>query len=178
MGRPETTEEGKVIETWEITFEGSVWVFVFDRREDRFKKQRVGGRAGSKRLHISRDDRKFNQEQIPDENRALDPFVNGALRLIQTASPDEHLDTRYHKSRDELVEYFEVRDPELFAESLEEIDSELVLRRMQALGAEFGTVAQTEALRDLLELRYPVGGTQKTVREMIEAGERIGAQRI
>jgi hypothetical protein len=178
MVRPLVNEEDAVVESWEIAFAGSVWVWIYDRREDAYKKVQVGNTSGSKRLHITRDDRKYNQELIPDENRRLDPFTNGSLRLLGSANRDESLDIRNHFADDELTAMFEVRDPDLFAEALADITSEVVLRRLAALADAHATVNQNNALRDLIQARYPIGGTQKTVREMFEAGERIGAGRI
>lgn len=178
MPRPPVREEDQIVETWEIAFPGTVWVWIWDRREDGYKKVQVGQRTGSKSLHITRDDRKYNQELIPEENTHLDPFTNGQLRLLGAADRDENLDTRYHYSNEDLVGMFEVRDPALFASEIEDIGSEVILRRMYSLADEHATVAQMDALRDLLQKRYPIGGTQRTVREMYEAGERIGAQRI
>ncbi len=175
MARPAIKEEDQVIETWEICTEGSIWVWTYDKRDDRYRKQRVGGRAGSRRLHISRDDRKFNQEQLPSENAGLDVFTNGSLRLLDSATRDEHLDARYHLSDAELSEMFEIRDIEVFMEGVRGIESEVVIRRLQGLGETIGTAAQNEALNDYIRERYPIGGTQRTVREMIEAGEKLGS---
>jgi hypothetical protein len=178
MARPDVTDDDKVVETWEITTQGSVWVNVYDRREDRYVKQLVAGRSGSKRLHISRDDRKFNQEQIPDENSSLDPFSNGMLRLVDAATRDENLDVRFHLSATQLVKFFETRDRAEFRIKLESISSELVLRRLNEVADENGTVAQVEELRSLLNKRYPIGGTQRTIKEMLDAGERLGVARV
>jgi hypothetical protein len=175
MARPVPQDEDRIMETWEIAVPGTVYVWVYDKRDDSYRKQHVGGKSGSARLHITRGDRKYNQEQIPVENRALDPFTNGALRLIESAERDEALDIRYHYTNEQLVEMFEIRDPELFKSEIAEIESELILRRLYAMAEDNGTVTQVEALREVLQDRYPIGGTQKTVREMIEAGERIGA---
>lgn len=178
MARPAVPTNDAIVETWEIAFPGAVWVWVYDRREDVYKKQQVGQRTGSKTLHITRDDRKYNQELIPDENRHLDPFTNGSLRLLGAADRDESLDVRNHFSEEDLIAMFEVRDPSLFAEALEDVDSEVVIRRLQNLADEHATVAQAAALRELIDRRYPVGGTQRTIREMLEAGDRIGADRL
>jgi hypothetical protein len=177
MARPEAREADKVIETWESAVAGSVWVWVYDRREDRYIKASCGGRTGSRRLHISRDDRKYNQEQIPVENSQHDPFTNGALRFIDAATRDDSLDMRYHFTDLDLGQIFDVRDMALFEEAVKEIESELILRRLAALGEQIGTMAQVDVVRELLQERYPIGGTQKTVREMIEAGERLGITR-
>lgn len=179
MVRPVVRPEDQAVETWEISFPGSIGVWVYDRREDQYKRQTISARSGSKTIHMTRDDRKYNQELIPDENRALDPFTNGQLRLLGSAADrDENLDVRYHYSDTDLVGMFEVRDVALFQEAMEAIGSEVILRRLQGLADAHATVAQVEVLRDIIERRYPIGGTQRTVREMIEAGDRIGAQRI
>jgi hypothetical protein len=124
MARTEQPHE-KVIETWEIQTEGTVWVWIYDRREDRYVKQRVGGRqGGSKRLHISTDDRRYNQEQIVDEMKGSDPFLNGALRLVSADKPED-LDTTYHLTLQDLQSLLEVRDLDLFEEEVRGITSEL-----------------------------------------------------
>lgn len=175
MPRPQAKAEDQIIETWEILVSGQIYVWVYDKRDDRYRKQKVGGQSGSRRLHISREDRKYNQEQLPVENRAHDSFTNGALRLVESSDRDEHLDIRYHYTDADLGELFEVRDTDLFIQAVKEIDSELIIRRLAAMAENKATVAQNEALKELIEERYPIGGTQATVREMIEAGERIGA---
>jgi hypothetical protein len=169
MARPEARAEDKVIETWESAVAGAVWVWTYDRREDRYVKQACGGRTGSRRLHISRDDRKYNQEQVPIENAQHDVFTNGALRFIDAATRDDSLDMRYHFTDVDLRTFFDLRDMGLFEEAIKEIGSELILRRLADLGQEVGTIAQNDVLRALLRERYPIGGTQKTVREMLEA---------
>ena len=178
MTRPLLDAENAVIETWELAFPGMVSVWVYDRRDDQYKKQYVGARSGSKTLHISRDDRKYNQELIPDENRSLDPFLNGQLRLLGSADRDESLDVRNHLSNADLLAMFEVREVDLFNDLIEGITSEVILNRLRDLAETSATLAQSQALRDLIQKRYPVGGTQRTVREMLEAGERIGATRL
>lgn len=178
MTRPEASEDDKTIETWETAIAGAVWVWVYDRREDRYISQSVGGKTGSRRLHITRDDRKYNQEQMPYENAHQDPFTNGALRLISAATRDELLDVRYHYTDADLAELFEVRDPHTFMEGVTDIHSELIVRRLLAMAETIGTQAQNQVLKEYVSQKWPIGGTQKTVREMIEAGERMGAERI
>jgi hypothetical protein len=173
--RPEAKDDDKVIETWESAVAGTVWVWVYDRREDRYVKQSVGGASSSRMLHISRDDRKYNEEQIPVENAKLDPFTNGALRFVKAATRDETLDMRYHYTDADLSQLFEVRDMLRFTEAVAAIDSELILRRLAALGEANATNSQSAVISDLLRERYPIGGTQKTVREMIEAGEKLAS---
>lgn len=171
--RPEAREEDKVIETWESAVDGTVYVWVYDRREDRYVKATIGGGIGSKILHITRDDRKYNQEQVPIENKQHDPFTNGALRFKNAATRDETLDLRYHYTDEELIGIFDMRDLDLFKEAIESIESELILRRLFAVGETTGTIAQMDALRELIAARYPIGGTQKTVEEMMQKGQEL-----
>lgn len=178
MTRPVVSEEDRVVETWESEIAGTVWVWLYDRRDDKYIKQAVGGRSASRRLHITRDDRKYNQELVPPENRQHDPFTNGALRLVEAMTRDETLDMRYHLTDEDLKAFFEVRDDELFLEAVQALESELVMRRLEAVAEKEGTVSQYEAVKALVRDRYPIGGTQRTVREMIEAGERSAGQRF
>lgn len=179
MARPMPNDHDSAIETWEITFDGSVSVWVYDKREDAYRKQVVSRHSGSRLLHITRDDRKYNQELTPIENRHLDVFTNGQMRLLgSSADRDENLDIRNHLSDGQLVELFEIRDPDLFQDLLEAQTSEVILRRMASIADQHATVTQNEILREVIAQRYPIGGTQRTVREMLEAGDRIGAQRI
>ncbi len=178
MVRPFADEADRIIETWESAIAGTTWVWTYNRRDDRYIKTRVGGREGSNRIRISRDDRKYNQEMVPVENRLLDPFTNGTLILVDTANRDDQLDTRYHYTKAQLEEMFELREPELFKEAIEGIESELIIRRLYSMAEKIGTNEQTQILRDICDERWPIGGTQRTVREMIEAGERIGATRM
>lgn len=173
MARPKINDDDSTVESWEITTGGTVWVWTYDRREDRYKKTRVGGRSGSKRLHISRDDRKFNQEAVVDEMAHHDPFTNGTLRLLDASTRDDTLNQRYHLTQEDLLALLEVKDEDLFKGEINDITSELILRRLYSLAEKHAQVWQLEFVRDLIEARYKAGGTQRTVREMIEAGERI-----
>lgn len=171
-----TDSSKSMIETWQITTEGTVWVSKMDPREGKYVKQRVGGRqGGSKTLHISADDRRFNQEQVVEEMRDHDPFTNGALILI-SADRAEDIDSTYHLSAEDLAQLLKVKDPDLFKDEVTGIRSELILRRLKDLAETEATVAQLETIRDIIDERYKVGGTQRTVREMIEAGETAGGE--
>lgn len=169
MGRAVQPDE-KVVEVWEIMIGGTVWVWTYDRRDDKYTKQRVGGRQGSKKLHISRDDRRFNQEQVVEENKHLDPFTNGTLRLVSADKADD-IDATYHLTDEDLVTMLEVKDLETFTEAVHDIKSELLLRRLKEVADTHATVAQLEVIKGLIEDRYKVGGTQRTVREMLAGGE-------
>lgn len=167
MGRPVVMNESdNEIEVWEATTPSTTWVLVFDRREDRYKPTRVSGRSGTRRLHITRDDRKYNQEILPFENEKNDPFTNGTLRFVSSATRDEMLDTRYHMTDEELVGFFAARDTDEFMDEVRKIDSEVVLRKLLKLSPEHGTVNMTDTLREHIRTKFPVGGSQLTVREM------------
>jgi hypothetical protein len=157
------------IETWEITTEGTVWVLVSDPRDPSgYKKQRVGGRAGgSKRLRLSTDDRRYNEEQIVSEMEKENPFRNGLLRLIDQTSQDDIVKT-YHLTNDDLKTILEIRDEKMFEEAVQGITSELIIRRLAALAEKEATMAQLNYIKDLIEDRYKVGGTQKAVQEIFD----------
>jgi hypothetical protein len=72
-----------LLETWDMLSEETVWVWVKDPRAGTMTKKRLGGKGGggTRVLHITSDDRRFNQEQIVEENATTDPFTNGALKL-------------------------------------------------------------------------------------------------
>lgn len=177
----------KAIETWEVTGDYTVWLWKHDvRHPGQFEKIRVGGRAGgSKRVRLTTDERRYNEEQIIEEMRAENPFRNGLLKLVSvTGAPGtkisrkdvEDVDERYHLSADEYEAMFEVRNEDLFRGAVEEIDSELVMRRLYMFGEKFATVAQLEIIRDIIETRYKGGGTQAVVREMLEEEARMGGE--
>lgn len=169
-------EDDKIVETWETTTEGTVWVWKHDAREGRYVETRVGGRqGGSRRLHISRDDRRFNQEQVVEEMKEHDVFTNGQLVLV-SADRAEDVDTTYHLTGDDLAKLLEIKDEELFQAEVNDIKSELIMRRLKEVAETKGTVAQLEYIRDVIEARYKVGGTQRTVREMMAAGEMSGGE--
>lgn len=179
--RIELPEESK-LEVWEMVTKGTVWVWVYDRRNDSYKKQRVGGRGGaSKKLTISMGDRRYNQEQVIDEMRQHDPFTNGMmLRLTgpELTDDDEYMKTANHKSNDELLEFFQLKDSDDFQEAIVDIESETLLRRLHSLAQQNALAWQLNAITDLLEERFRVGGTQRTVAEMIAANDMQGGHAL
>ena len=166
----------KVLETWEITTDGTIWVDKMDAREGKYIKQRVGGRqGGSRRLHITTDDRRFNQEQVVEEMRDSDPFTSGALILVSAEKADD-IDSTYHLTTEDLSRLLEIKDTKLFESEVGDIKSELILRRLKELAENQATVAQLAFIGELISTRYRVGGTQRTVREMMAAGEMAGGE--
>lgn len=172
MARPVGTSDDQVTEEWLITTPSTVYVSTYDRRDDRYVQTMVSGTQGARKLRITRQDRVYNQERIPEENIHLDPFLNGQLRRVDKGPVDETLDVRNHLDTADLQELLKLTDKGVFAETVADISSELVLRRLLALAEDEGTAWQLEALRDSLKERYPIGGAQRTVREMHEEERR------
>lgn len=156
------------MEVWEIVSEGTVWVWTKDvRRPGYMQKTRVGGKAGgSRRLRITRDERRYNEEQIIEEMRPSNPFRNGALKMIASRAeiPDD-VDTTYHLDNSDLLALFDLKDEELFRAEVDALGSELMLRRLYMVAEKSATVAQLATVRDVVEARYGVGGTQASIRE-------------
>lgn len=169
--------DSEIIESWEITTGGTVWVWTRDARNPgHMQKTRVGGRAGgSRRLRISRDERRYNEEQIIEEMNEHNPFKNGSLKLVSSDDkPADDVDTTYHLDQADMLALLEVKDEETFKSEIEAIKSELIMRRLYMIAEKNATMAQLTIIREIVDERYKVGGTQRTVREMIETGERVG----
>lgn len=158
----------EIQETWEIVIPGGVRVWTLNRRTGEYELTRVHGTKGPKRLRITKDERKYNQEIIPGENVNGDPFTNGSLVLLKDGK-------RIGVTDDDLALYLDIKDPELFREGLESIEeNELLVRRLHALAEKQATMEQLEVIKDLLEERYKVGGTQPTVQQMLDEAEDRG----
>jgi hypothetical protein len=166
-----TTAPAKdTIEVWEVQTPSTVYVYQRDPRDPTgYRQTRVGGPNGTKRLRITTDDREFTEEQILEENTQLNPFRNGALKRVDGG------DNAGIVTDEDLAELMTL-EPEVFREAVGEMDSELTVRRLYELVQRSGTVVQAEIVRDIIEDRWKVGGTQKTVREMIDAQEQVGGQ--
>lgn len=169
--------DADIIEQWEIVTDGTVWVWTKDVRQPGYmQKTRVGGKAGgSKRLRITRDERRYNEEQIIDEMISSNPFRNGSLKLIKSRTDEavaEDVDLTYQLDNDDLLQLLSVRDDELFRSEVEGIASELILRRLYAIAEKNATVSQLEIVRAVLNDRFAVGGTQQSIREQDRPGYR------
>jgi hypothetical protein len=165
------------IETWEVTGEFTVWVWKHDvRHPGHMEKQRAGGKAGgSKRLRLTTDERRYNEEQVVEENKDLNPFTNGQLKLVDGGKmPLDDIDQTYHWGDEQYSAFFEIRDVDLFKEQAEEIASELILRRLYMIGEKTATIEQREVLKEIIEVRYKAGGTQGTVQEILNDEAKLG----
>lgn len=157
------------VETWKVITAGEVWVWFKDGRTDKYRKDRFGGANGSRTLRISIDDRMYNEEQILEENAHLNPFRNGSMVLEKTVGAPEgwvsDIDTRYHLSDDQLRDYLELKDGDIFSLAMEDITSEFVLRRILEVGGKDLTVEQSEILKGIINGRYMNSKTQKDLRD-------------
>jgi hypothetical protein len=160
-------------ETWEATTDGTVWVQVKDPRvPGGWRVQKVGGKS-RKKLNISVEEREFNQELVPEENAQHDPFQNGLLVRTHPKAvergPNELDD-------DALISVLAIDDDAIFEEAVASITSEVVLRRLAALGERHTNYHRLTILQGIIEARYSVGKTSRVVQEALEDDARyIGA---
>jgi hypothetical protein len=79
---------------------------------------------------------------------------------------------------DDLASIIGLEDDGLFEEEVAGIPLELTLRRLLDLAERSATVPRYTFIRDLIDERYKVGGTQRSVQEMIDAGENLSGFRL
>ena len=161
------------VEIWQSTTESTCWVLVKDKRTNNgWKHRRIAGKnSPGHKIQITREEREFNSEQIPEENDHLDPFRNGALVCTSGRPAEER--TRYELTDEDLIGILDIEDDVLFDEAISDIGIELPLRRLQSLAETHSTMTRYIKIRDLIDARYRVGGTQRSVQEMIDAGEKL-----
>lgn len=183
MAQRMDTAEETLMETWEITTQATVWVWLYDRRNDNYKKQKVSGGpgGGSKKLNITVGDRRYNQEMVIDEMKAHDPFTNGTLLRLKgpdLSDEEDLLDVSNHKSNAQLLEFFAITDGPLFDEAIGVLESETLIRRLHSLGKKSALSWQLDAIEAIIDQRYRVGGTQPTVAEMMRDQDMQGGQAL
>ena len=167
------TEDRQAQEVWETTTGGTVYVHVKDpRNPNGWVQKKVGGR-GTKRITVSVDEREFNQDLVTYENEQHDPFRNGLLRRISPKDPTDK--GQNEVADDELIEYLKLDDDQLFTEYYESLDSEVVLRRLLALGERHCSMYRFNHLKDHIDSKYALGKTQRVVKEMYEDDARYQA---
>lgn len=154
-------------EVWEVQIAGTVWVQVYEPATKTFRPVPLN-KKGTRRIQLTAAEREHSQSLIDYDKPDRDPFKNGNLALIVDGRPVGVV------TDDDLIARLEFRDTAAFEEAIEDIiPNELLLRRLKDLARERGTVAQYERVRELIDEHYKVGGTQRTVREMIAAGEKL-----
>lgn len=165
----ETLEAPVGQETWEIQVPGGVNVWKRNRRTGEYEHARVHGTKGPRILHIDADDRLYNQELVQGaENGHLDPFANGSLAQIVKGGEKQGL------TEERLIEYFEIEEEDAFRELIGDIEAELTIRRLRSLAETHGRMMHVQALSDLIEDKFKLGGTQPTVAEMMAEGDSKG----
>lgn len=154
----------KTSETWEAQTKSTVFVYRHDKRTGQYVSTRVGGPNGAQRITLMTADREYHQAMIPEENRHLDPFVNGRLRRVDPGAADGGSQA---PANTELLEMLEVREEDDFKTLAENISDELTVRRLYTAAEATGTVRQVEIVRDIIDERYRVSKGQKVVEEMM-----------
>lgn len=149
------TDPTKVIETWEITTEGRVWVRVtqYTRHgQPQEKDVSVGPKRPGQKLKISQADREANQEMISDE--ALDPFRNGLLVRVdadQQANP-RTASTDAVKTED-LMAIFDLKDA-AFRDAISEL-GQIPIRRLREMAPHVdASMSQVAILDEVIDERY------------------------
>lgn len=168
-------QEAEETEIWEIQIPGTIFVKVRNPEiAGTWKVVRANGEKGPKRIQITASERKHNRDLIPEENEHLDPFSNGSLRCV-VGAPTQN---KTWLTDADLTSIIQLESDELYEAEVTDIKAELTLRRLLDLCERIGTVRRFEFLRDIVQDRYRVGGTQRSVEEMMTAGEKIQGFRM
>jgi hypothetical protein len=155
------------VEIWESVTDAKVYVNVKDpMKPGGWTKKKISRVTGPKRLQISVEERRYNQDLVPDERVSNDPFSNGMLVCVQGKEKPANAMTD-----EELLDILNLDDDDLFKETIEGIESEVVVRRLYGLSETKATHARYLIIQEIVDTRYRVGGSQRVVEEMIEAGE-------
>lgn len=156
-------------EIWESTTGGTTFINIKDPRNPRaWITKKVGGK-GTQRITVTVEERMFNQDLVSYENTAQDPFTNG---LLVRVSPKDVSKGSNEVSDDYLIEQLRDRSDEAFTTYLKSIDSEVVIRRLQALAERHAAMYRFHEIQAEVDARYPVGKTSRVVSEMLNDDAR------
>lgn len=167
----------QVMESWEMTVPGRVWVQTTGH--NRFgqpvqKDVSVGPNKIGAKLKISVADREMNQEMV--ERADLDPFRNGTLVRVKGGDPaDPGVASTDALSGTELTLLFE-KSGNAFQSAVNAL-GEIPVRRMRALcDAIDASASQRDYLDEVINDRYrSPGSSQGTGSAVFNlAGERVG----
>lgn len=159
----------KAQEIWEAATSGTTWVNVRDpRNPDGWVRKKVGGK-GTRRITVTVEEREFNQELVPFEKKHTDPFANGMLLRI---SPKEGKRGENEMSDEQLIDLLAISDDALFEKSLNEIQSEVLIRRLLKLAEKHTSMLRYQAVQEVVDTRYHIGKTSKVAREIMEDDAR------
>lgn len=150
-------------ETWEATTGGTTYISVQDPRNPKaWVRKKVSGRA-NKRITLTVSERLFNEQQVAYDNEKQCPFRNGLLRRIHPKG-----DGRFEITDEEIVALLQGGTDEEYQLLIEKTESEVVLRRMVLIAERSATLYRYNALRDLVEQRYPNGKTSRVYQEYLD----------
>lgn len=156
-------------EIWESTTGGTTYLHVKDpRNPNGWVQKKVGGR-GTQRITVTVEEREFNQDLVTYENTSHDPFTNGLLVRI---SPKDVERGQFEVTDDELVTLLKADGDEVFEKLVNDVTSEVVLRRLLDLAKRHASMYRYELIDGVIAQRYSIGKTQKVVKEMIEDDAR------
>ncbi len=163
-------EELTQTEVWEAVADGTTWLHKKNPQvAGTWKMHKVGGR-GSKRITLTVEERLYNQELVPYENEKHDPFTNGTLVRV---SPAEAERGESEVTDAQLLELFEIGSDDVFSASVEDLKSEVVLRRLLNLAEKHATMVRYNMVRDLVEGRYKRSKTQTSVADLYSEDGRF-----
>jgi hypothetical protein len=173
-----TQDAAPETETWESTTEGTVWVHVKDARvKSGWNVKRVGGPgSGTRKVTLTTEERQYNQDQVLDDNYHLDPFLNGQLVCVKGRPATDK--GRYELSDADMLAILAIESDEVFTEAVDAIEIELPLRRLLALAEKHAPMVRYEQIKTLIDTRYRVGWSQRSVREMDEAADGVTGHRL
>lgn len=161
------------VEVWIATTQSTVWLWVEDALSGRigaWKCVPVGGPDGNPRIQLTVRERRHNQEQIPERNAHLDPFLNGLLvcRQGNIQSPLGFTD-------EQLIELLQVEPQETFEQILHDPRlNEILLRRLEGLATRHTNAYRHDMIVDLVDERFRVGSTQRSLREDLASVTGVG----
>lgn len=145
----------EVMETWEITTPGRVWLKVTTHNrhgQPIIKDISLGPQRVGQKLKITQADREMNQEDVADT--AFDPFRNGLLvRVDADQNSDPNTESVDALTTQQLMDIF-AKHGNAFRASVEKL-GEVPIRRLREMAdALDATVKQVSFLDEVIEERY------------------------
>lgn len=163
-----TTNDPKDLEeVWASTTGGVVWVHKKDPlRPGNWVEKFIGG-PGNVKLRLTVEEREHNEELVAYDNDHLNPFKNGLLVRVDVPSDKRG---RFEVTDEELITLFNAGENDEFLATIEQIPSEVLLRRMLKLATNDpdARASRLKALSDLIHERYPNGWATDFIKEVLE----------
>lgn len=149
-------------EVWEPTTGSAIKVWRRDPRNPTgWKSHRIGGKRGTRRLTITKDEREYNEELVAVENRHINPFRNGSMMCIkgELAEGQQYDD-------EQLRVLIDLESDETFLKEFSELGSEVLERRLLMQAETHAKKPRYDLIYNTVADKYRVGYTQRSVREM------------